>query len=360
MTAESTYPFLCWEDVEEGAALPGFDYELSLLRLVAYVRATGLYDFAHFDPDYARTVGAEDAFISTFQLAGLFSRLITDWAGPQCVLLELTFSMRGQMLRGEVLAFSGKVGRKFRGEAGEYLVELVDLNVATDRLPHAASATAVIALPSRSGERPAIARARSDGGLVEPNPEMPEFARAMIGVVEAGKAQPAWPLTREELHLWCEALEDWNPLYWDEGYAAQSAFGGLVAPPPSMFLGAGSSLDVSLGYRKPGAKPPEPVQQGLRGIELFTALRTIAAKQGVPFAPPGFPNVVVTQARFDFFLPLHVGDTQRAEVRLLDCSPLRTTRLGTGHFLAVETALLNQHGQLVKTFTSTMFFYGSA
>ena len=359
MNAAPASPTVFWEDVEEGAALPGFDYELSLLRLVAYVRATGLYDFAHFDPDYARTVGAEDAFISTFQLAGLFSRLITDWAGPQCVQRDLTFSMRGQMLRGEVLVFSGKVGRKFRGEDGACLVELVDIGVATERLPIAASATAVIALPSRDGATPPIRQMRDGADIARRNPEMPDFAKAMMDQMKPGKAQPAWPLTREELHLWCEALEDWNPLYWDADYAARSPYGGLIAPPSSMFLGAGSSLDVGLGYRKPGARPPEPVERGLRGIELFTALRTIAAKQGVPFAPPGFPNVVVTQARFEFFAPLLVGDTQRAEVRLLDCSPLRKTRLGTGHFLSVETALINQRDELVKTFLSTLFFYGS-
>ena len=36
------YPMLRWEDMAEGQQLPGFEYELSLLRLVAFVRATGL------------------------------------------------------------------------------------------------------------------------------------------------------------------------------------------------------------------------------------------------------------------------------------------------------------------------------
>lgn len=359
MKTMPAYPTLFWEDVEEGAVLPGFEYELSLLRLVAFVRATGLYDFAHFDSEYARSVGAEDAFISTFQLAGLFSRLITDWAGPGCVQHALTFSMRGQMLRGEMLAFSGKIGKKFRGEDGAHFVELVDIEVATERLPLAASATALIALPSRNGALPYLRRKPKKTNSSQPSSELPDFAKTMMDEVKPGKAQPEWPLTRQELHQWCEALEDWNPLYWDADYAARSPYGNLIAPPSSLFLGTGSSLEMGLGYRKPGARPPEPIEKGLRGIELFTALRTIAATQGVPFAPPGFPNVVVTQARFEFFAPLFVGDTQRAEVRLLDCSPLRTTRLGAGHFLSVETALINQRDELVKTFVSTLFFYGS-
>jgi hypothetical protein len=66
---------LCWQDVEEGTALPSFTYELSLLRLVAFVRASGLYDYVPFDGDCARAAGARDAFISAPHVAGLFGRL---------------------------------------------------------------------------------------------------------------------------------------------------------------------------------------------------------------------------------------------------------------------------------------------
>jgi acyl dehydratase len=352
-----SYPSWYWDDVAEGQALPGFDYELSLLRLVAYVRATGLYDFVHFDRDYARTVGAQDAFISTFHLAGLFSRLITDWAGPGAVLRQLTFSMAAQMMAGDMMQFSGRTGQKSVSPDGEHWLEITDINVATPAAPNAARASAIIAMPARDGSLPLVSRPRPTEAGAGPNPDMPDWARAMLGEVKPGKMQPHLPLSWQELHLWCEALEDWNPLYWDADYAAQSPYRGLIGSPPSMFYGVGSSCDFGIGQGKPGATVPEPVKRGLTGAELRAELRTLAARAGIPFAPPDCPDVVVTQARFDFFAPLRVGDTIRSELRLTDCSARRKTRLGEGYFLTVEDAHFNQRDELVKTMTMSLFYY---
>ncbi len=52
------YRSVLWDAVAEGERLPGFGYELSMLRLVAFVRATGLYDYVHHDPEYARAVAS--------------------------------------------------------------------------------------------------------------------------------------------------------------------------------------------------------------------------------------------------------------------------------------------------------------
>ncbi len=352
-----TYPALLWDDVIEGEALPGFSYELSLLRLVAYVRATGLYDFVHFDRDYARTVGAEDAFISTFHLAGLFSRLITDWAGPGTVLRQLTFSMAAQMMAGDEMEFTARTGAKRVSADGEHLLEIADINVATPRAPHAAKASAVAAMPARDGSVPLVARKRAQGEARQPNPEMPAWARAMMREAKPGKMQPHMPLSWQELHLWCEALEDWNPLYWDADYAGASPYGGLIGSPPSMFYGVGSSFEFGIGQGKPGAYVPEPVKRGLKGSALQAELRSAASRAGIPFAPPDCPDVVVTQARFDFYAPLRLGDTIRSELRLTDCSARRKTRLGEGHFITLEDAHTNQHGELVKTVTMSLFYY---
>ena len=115
------YQNLEWEDVVEGADLPAFSYELNQLRLVAFVRATGLYDYIHFDRDYAQSVGARDAFASNSHISGLLARLITDWAGPQADLHAMNFTLRGQCCAGDMLTIGGKVGRKYRNDAGQCL-----------------------------------------------------------------------------------------------------------------------------------------------------------------------------------------------------------------------------------------------
>lgn len=353
------YASLFWEDVEEGQALPGFVYDLSMLRLVSFVRATGLYDPAHHDPEFARTVGAADAFLSTAQLAGLFSRLVTDWSGPAGNLRRITFSMAAQMLRGDSMQMTGKVERKYRGEDGAFLVDLADMVVATETAPHAARATATLEMPSRGGALPAVVRQRDDIGLAAIVEDMPGFAQAMMGDVRTSKDQPCRPLTADEIHLWCEAVEDWNPLYWDEDYARHSLFGGLIAPHASTFYGAGSSADVGIGHGKPGARVPGPIAQGLKGQELATALRHNITAQGVPFVPPGCPDVVVSQAEFAFFAPHRIGETLRCELRLKACSPQRKTRLGEGYFMTVENAMFNPRDELVKTLTTILLFYRS-
>lgn len=352
-----TYPSLMWEDVSEGDLLPPFEYELSLLRLVAFVRATGLYDYVHHDGRYSRAVGAKDAFISTPHVGGLFTRLITDWSGPNSLLRSLTFRMTAQSLRDDVLTVSGKVGRKYRGDDGSFLIDLVDLNIATGETPSTAAATATLEMPSVTGRMPSPTRERGVGDAVAPNDDMPDFARNMLGEIRVGNWEPRDPLERSDVHLWCEALEDWNPLYWDADYAAASPFGRIVSPPTGLFFGADSALNVGLGHRKPGADVPKPIRDGLKGMELMSALRQDLIKGGVPFPPPDCPETVVTEARFNFYRPLGVGDTLRTEQRLLTCSALRKTRLGEGYFLLGENQLFNQHDELVRTVAMNLFCY---
>lgn len=355
--ADGNYPSLVWEDVQEGAILPGFDYELSLVRLVAFVRATGLYDYVHHDGEYARLVGAKDAFISTTHVGGLFSRLITDWSGPGSLLRRMTFRMSAQSIRNDVLRVTGKVERKYRGADGSYLVDIADLNIANDSVPSAASATATLEMPSSTGRTPAVSRGRDPDSGTAPNDDMPDFARAMLGKIREGNWEPKAPLERSDVHLWCEALEDWNPLYWDETYAAASPVGSIISPPTGLFYGADASLNVGLGYLKPGAVVPEPVRRGLRGTALMTALREDIIKGGVPFPPPDCPETVVTQAAYEFYAPLRVGDTLRTEQRLLNCSPKRKTRLGEGYFVTGENTLFNQRDELVRTVSMSLFCY---
>lgn len=346
-----------WEDVNVGDELASITYELSLLRLVAFVRASGLYDFVHFDRDYAQAVGARDAFISTPHVAGLFSRLLTDWSGPSGALRSLTFRMTSLCCTGDVLVLSGSVGNKRQTPEGEYVVDIEDLNIGHALSKSAVSGSAVIALPSREGAdvftevQPALSTQS------QLNSEAPEFAREWEGVVKEGLMEPKLPLTSEEVHLWCEALEDWNPLYWDAAFAERSPVGGIIAPPASMFFGAASSAHIGVGYLKPGESIPEAVQRGLRGQELLRGLRKTLVESGAPFVPPNCPEVAIAECRMEFFRPLRLGDSLRTEQRLMACSGEKRTQLGQGHFMTWENSLFNQRDELVKTVTFTGFLY---
>jgi acyl dehydratase len=346
-----------WEDVEEGEALPSFTYELSLLRLVAFVRASGLYDFVHFDAAYARMAGARDAFISTPHVAGLFGRLLTDWSGPEGVIRSLVFSMRTQSCTGDMLKVTGRVGRRYRGEDGAYLVDLADLNIGHAVAAQAATATATMALPSRSGAKALPLNMAESVPDEIPAADVPDFARPFLGTSRGGGWLPARPLTKDEIHLWCEALEDWNPLYWDEGYAGRSRHRGVVAPATAMFFGAGSGARLGVGYGKPGEEVPEAVRQGLTGIPLLQSLRQSLVQGGTLVNPPDCPEIAVVKAACLFFVPVRPGDTLRGELRMKTCSQKKKTKLGEGYFITTERLFYNQRDELVRTQEFTVFHY---
>ncbi|MBS0640948.1 MAG: MaoC family dehydratase N-terminal domain-containing protein [Proteobacteria bacterium] len=347
---------LYWEDVEEGQDLPPFTYELSLLRLVSFVRASGLYDYVHFDGAYARAAGARDAFISTPHVAGLFGRLLTDWSGPGGEIRSLTFAMRTQSCTGDVLRVTGRVGRRYRGEDGAYLVDLVDLNIGHAIAAHAATATATMALPSRTGAAALPLSAPADDKL-PPADDVPDFARPFLGQSRQSGWLPAQKLSREEIHFWCEALEDWNPLYWDEAYAAASRYGGIIAPHTSMFFGAGGSVRLGIGYAKPGETVPDAVRQGLTGLKLLQSLRQSLVQGGTLVNPPDCPEIAVVQSVNRFYRPMRPGDTARVELRMKHCSAKKRTKLGEGYFVTTERHFTNQRGELIRTAEFTVFHY---
>ena len=61
--------------------------------------------------------------------------------------------------------------------------------------------------------------------------------------------------------------------------------------------------------------------------------------------------------REDYYLPIRPGDCITSENEFLNCSPLKKTRVGEGHFLTFMTRCTNQHGELTKTMTITLFYY---
>lgn len=351
-----TYRSILWEDVEEGQPLPPIRYELSMLRLVAYVRATGLYDYVHLDRDYAQAVGARDVFAATPHVAGLFSRLVTDWSGPEADLRSLSFSMRAQSCCNDDLLVTGKVGRKYRGSDGSFLVDLVDLNIAHDKAPSAAVASATVALPSREGGGVKPAAPDLVGGRSGPSSDVPDFAKSLLGRPKITTRQVR-PLTEDEIHLWCEALEDWNPLYWDSPYAAGSRYKGLIAPPTAIFFGTGSSVTAGVGYRKPGSQVPPPVAAGLKGLPLLRALREELLRSNIPLTLPEYPEVVVTETRADYLKPMRPGDIVTLKQELVDCSPKKKTRLGEGYFFTWLESEFNQKAEVLKTLSYKLFYY---
>lgn len=351
------YKSIVWEEVQAGDRLPSYEYELSLLRLVAFVRASGLYDYVHFDGEYARAVGVRDAFIATPHVAGLFGRLLSDWSGPDAVLRKLAFSLNKPSCVGDVLTVSGSVKRKYRGENGEALIDIDDLSISYAGTEGAATGRATLSLPSQDGPPTPMRVTTASRTATRIDPAMPEVAKAKIGVVSECSQGRSVPISEDELLLWCEAIEDWNPLYWDKEYARTTSHGRLIAPPFGMLLGPGSSVQLGLGYKRPGATTPLGIAKGLRGLPLLQSMRKGWADSSRPLSIPGYPELAVVKAETEFYAPLGIGDTIRVTEELLDCSGIKKTRLGEGYFGTYVKSFFNQSGDLAKLYTSTIFHY---
>jgi acyl dehydratase len=248
------------------------------------------------------------------------------------------------------------VGRKYRGENGEYLVEVVDMNIGHAVSPNAVIGSAVMAFPSRESGAVRSRITDESSPREPPNPEMPAFAKALMGESKISQRK-IQPLSADEFHLWCECLEDWNPLYWDAGYAASSRHGGLIAPPTGNFLGIGSSADSGVGDLKPGEEVPVPVRNGLSGLALLKALRENLIESLTSLRLPDYPEIVAVSNRADFFRSARVGDSLHHTQEVIDCSVKKKTRLGEGYFLTRVESVLNQRNELVKTLTRQHFYY---
>ncbi|HKP41313.1 MaoC family dehydratase [Mycobacterium sp.] len=128
-------------------------------------------------------------------------------------------------------------------------------------------------------------------------------------------------------------VRDPNPAYWDPEFA-QRVWGGLVAPPALL-----------TGLLMP--PPWEPIG------ERPTA--SIAIR--VPL-----PGIAIINASNDaeFPVPILEGDRLSVVEELTSVSPLKTTRLGAGHFVETLETYYRDDGTPVATIRNTLFRYTPA
>jgi len=351
------YPILYWQDVEVGQELPALEYDLTHLRLVAFLRATGLYDYVHFDREYAKAAGARDAFISAPHVSGLFSRFITDWTGPAGELRSIRLQLKNQSCIGDTLRFTGRVTGKHVDASGAHLLDLQGLNLGHQHAPTAALLDATVRLPSKGQVPTAVATAPAPDIEATCDPEMPEQIRDLLGREREIKLGQGQPVSAADIHLWCEALEDWNPMYWDAGYATGTATGGIVVPPTGRFFGIGSAANMGVGYMKPGTSIPEAIRQGKRDLELLKELRAEMIRANTPFTLPGYTEVAVVNAEHRYLNRLRPGQATRTFARIVGCSAQKKSRLGEGYFVTWTESVRDLADEVKTLSTLTGFFY---
>ncbi len=137
---------------------------------------------------------------------------------------------------------------------------------------------------------------------------------------------------------WCETLEDGNPLYLDPDYARSRGHRGVIAPPGSIM----TTFAMQLRWPWPPDGEHEPARHIHYDIKELL----------------GFPVGIISEIEMDNYMALELGDRVYVSQRLVSVSAWKKTRLGEGHFWAMDRLYRNQNGELVARERMSAFGYG--
>jgi acyl dehydratase len=162
-----------------------------------------------------------------------------------------------------------------------------------------------------------------------------EDAEALVGT-ELMRTEGADDVTRADIRRKLEAIGFDCQVHYDEAVARQHGYRDVVAP---VSMTRVFSLPP---YWRPG-EPRIGTQPQIPSI----------AGAGVPGEGD---SLIATQVRMDYGEPVHPGDRISSRA-VLKSVTRKTTRVGPGAFLVVETTYKNQRGEVVATETVTLLRY---
>jgi acyl dehydratase len=148
---------------------------------------------------------------------------------------------------------------------------------------------------------------------------VPPEAKAMIGQVTAGPTTAL--VTARETQRYAQAVDDLNPVYFDEEAARAAGYRTLVAPPTYVEFAVVEGRAVG----------------DMREDGLF---------RGASSGGLGLKRVMFGGQEWEFLAPVHVGDTVTATQRLSDIAEKEGSK---GPFVLVtwETTYTDQSGTVL-------------
>ena len=154
--------------------------------------------------------------------------------------------------------------------------------------------------------------------------------RALIGkeqkISEADAYLAKRPVDASELRRYALSLEDSNPLFYEEEYAKNTPWGGIIAPPTFVHTsGAGIALVVV----------------HIPGVDDWPHGNLFAGSE------------------FDFYLPIRVGDTIRPVTKIYDAVEKNGNFVGPMVLITAETSFFNQRNELVCNWRQSVMRYST-
>jgi len=167
-------------------------------------------------------------------------------------------------------------------------------------------------------------------------PPIPDEVVKLIDEVQY--EEPAeFPVERGYVWNTCAAVENGNPLFWDDAVAAEITDGPIT--PPTL---------LSIWMRKHRWTPARP-SEGLALQVHFDMKEKL-----------GLPEAIISENTIVFHDPVRIGDLISSCQRLRSVSEPKTTKLGTGRFWVIDVEYRKQHDALVGVESYTAFGYVKA
>jgi uncharacterized protein len=102
--------------VPDAAVLPEMVVDVTPTFVVASALATRDFTPVHHDRDRAVANGSKDIFLNILTDTGLVQRFVTQWAGPQSIIREMSIRLGVPCYAGDTLTFSGNVTDRTAGQ----------------------------------------------------------------------------------------------------------------------------------------------------------------------------------------------------------------------------------------------------
>ena len=138
------------------------------------------------------------------------------------------------------------------------------------------------------------------------------------------------PVNVPMIRHWVAALDDRNPVYLDEAFAATTRHGGIVAP-PAMLQTWGMPSPIIEGIAERGGSPVE--------VRAENPIRVLDAA--------GYVGTLATNSELEFVRYLRPGDRLHQAAEVESISERKTTALGQGYFLTWVTTYRTEDGEVV-------------
>ena len=136
------------DEVHVGDRLDELSIPVTPTFVVSTALATRDFQDVHHDRDLAQSRGSADIFLNILTSTGLVQRFVTDWAGPEALVREVSVRLGAPCYPYDTLVFTGEVAEVVTEDVRQ-VVHVVKVTGKTDRGSHVV-ATVRLQLPGET------------------------------------------------------------------------------------------------------------------------------------------------------------------------------------------------------------------